>query len=272
METEIALSKLKARIDLYHQKKNRKKRYISYAWRVAASVAIILCLSYIGWKEFPEEKVIVMNRVYMPDGKKGAIMLPDGSSVWLNENSRISYAEDFLSGQRAVKLEGEAFFDVVRNEKSPFTVQTRQTEITVLGTSFNVNDTENTIEAVLQTGSIHIKLKASEKEFTLKPNERFYYSDLDRNIALENVDACLYSIWTRDRLFFDNVKLADVISRLEHWYGIRIEYPASLPEARMTFTVRNETKEQTFKAISEVAPIGYRIDGRKVVLYARNKN
>ncbi len=276
LETEVALDKFRERIREYQSKADRKKKILYYSWRVAAFVAIVLGFSYF-LSQYTgifthKDRLAVVNQVIMPAGSKGSISLPDGSLVWLNSSSKIIFPEVFDGENRSVRLEGEAYFDVVRNEKQPFIVQLGEMEVTVLGTQFNISgyDSRDEIETTLLSGSVRVRMEDSKEEFILKPDEKFSYSKSEKRSSVEPVRAGIYTSWATDRLVFDNEKLGDVLLKLERWYNIRIVCPKSLSEkVRISFTLRLETKEQTFKAMSEVAPIKYRINEDEVFIYEK---
>lgn len=111
--------------------------------KVAASVAILLVCSLGGYFtgqnqlfDSSIEEQLIMNRVIMGKGSKGSVTLPDGTTAWLNANSMLIYPEQFSDNKRSVKLEGEGYFEVVRNEKAPFFVETDGMIVNVLGTLF----------------------------------------------------------------------------------------------------------------------------------------
>ena len=127
----------------------RRQRRLSYYMKVAASVAILLVCSLGGYFtgqnqlfDSSIEEQLIMNRVIMGKGSKGSVTLPDGTTAWLNANSMLIYPEQFSDNKRSVKLEGEGYFEVVRNEKAPFFVETDGMIVNVLGTHFNVKNYE----------------------------------------------------------------------------------------------------------------------------------
>ena len=169
--------------------------------KVAASVAILLVCSLGGYFtgqnqlfDSSIEEQLIMNRVIMGKGSKGSVTLPDGTTAWLNANSMLIYPEQFTDNKRSVKLEGEGYFEVVRNEKAPFFVETDGMIVNVLGTHFNVKNYENkeTIETTLLSGEVEVFLSGMSKGIILKPNQRISCNRQSGTYNLAEVDASDY--------------------------------------------------------------------------------
>jgi len=272
VETEIALDKFKTRIEKYQQKQRKHKKLLGYTWRVAAAVLVIIGFSYFMQNRLlqpSQDSMLVMNRVVMPQGYKGQVLLPDSTIVWLNSNSTLTYPETFAADNRIVKLTGEAYFDVVRNEIKPFIVQTGHMEVTVLGTDFSVSDYDisDNIETILRSGSVRVKFDSDDKEFILRPDEKISYSKAAHQINIEHVNAVMQTSWANDKLVFDNDKFDDVLQQLEKWYGIKIRYTGKIAkDIPITLAIRKESKEQIFRAISEIVPVTCKIEEEEIII------
>ena len=256
------------------RKKKRIERIIMTWASAAAVVALVLTLLnifHIKSSELAFDSHSKINKVLSENSKK-KIVLPDNSVVWLNKNAMLYYPDRFDGEKREVKMEGEVYFEVVKNEEKPFIVNFGDDQIKVIGTSFNVkNIIENgKNEIVLLTGSIELHLGGTERKITLKSNEKLSYSTVNKEVIVDPVDGSLYNVWTKDRLRFDNEKLSYVIANLEVWYGTKIECPKSLAEEiRVTFTIIDETEEQMLKSLSKVAPIKYRLEKGKMFIFPK---
>lgn len=268
IETEIALEKLHEHIRLkIDEKKQRKQRRHKtfIASGIAASLLIILSLVFFTDHQSisDQKEIVMMNRVIAPSGTKVDVVLPDGSHVWLDSSSELTYPESFAEGQRTVSVTGKAFFNVVKDSLSPFTVNTKKMMITVLGTSFEVSDfnQENIAETTLRTGKIKVKLEGLDQTLILKPDEKLSYSGKENNFKIEPVNAQVLSIWANKEFRVENQTLAEIIPSLEQWYKIKIDCPDDLAQkTKVDFVVTDETKEQLFKVLAIVAPIRYTIN------------
>lgn len=269
-----AFARFTAEIDK-HDRKQQQMR-LSYIIKVAASVAILLVCSlgsyFAGQKQLfhssPAEQ-LVMNRVIMGKGSKGPVTLPDGTIAWLNADSKLIYPEHFQPGKRQVQLEGEGYFEVVRDEKSPFLVETDGMVVNVLGTHFNVKNYENekTVETTLLSGKVEVFLPGLDKSIVLRPNQRISCDKQSGAYKLGEVDAADYIIWIGDKLVCTNEKLSVVLHRMKHWYNLDIECKKGVPlNQRLSLTIRKESPEEILKLLTLISPIRYTIEGKKIII------
>ena len=213
-----------------------------------------------------------------PRGQRSVLMLPDGSKVWLNSESKISYTKEFnRRNTRDVYLEGEAFFNVVHNESAPFIVHAASSiRIEVLGTSFNVKSYRNdqTVETTLVNGKVSIdkveKDGQSSGNLILRPNQRAVYFKETNTLNVESVNASNLSAWRHDHLVFDETPLRDVFTQLERWYDIRIHVSENEDlECRLTANVQQESLENVLKLLETSHQIEYTISDKDVFIRGR---
>ena len=254
----------------------RRQSRLSFYMKVAASVAILLVCSlgsyFAGQKRFfgsSTTEQLVMNRVIMGKESKGAVTLPDGTIAWLNANSVLVYPEHFSADKRFVRLEGEGYFEVVRDEKAPFFVETNGMVVNVLGTHFNVKNYENkeTIETTLLSGKVEVLLSGMNKGIILKPNQRISCNRQDGTYNLAEVNASDYIIWIGDKLVCTNEKLSTILHRMKHWYNMDIECKKGVRlDHRLSLTIRKESPEEILKLLALISPIRYTIEGDKIII------
>jgi ferric-dicitrate binding protein FerR (iron transport regulator) len=164
--------------------------------------------------------------VNIASGEKAQITLPDGTVIFLNAATSISYPSDFGLKGREIFLSGEAYLDVVKNEKIPFYVNTDLIRIKVLGTKFNVSayDDSSIIEASLVEGSIELTTKgAKPQSVTLSPLEKVTYYKEHDILSIFKTSTHFETAWLRGELVFRSVKFSDIVSKLERRYGVNIE-------------------------------------------------
>jgi ferric-dicitrate binding protein FerR (iron transport regulator) len=170
-----------------------------------------------------------MNQLVIPYGKTSEILLPDGTHVFLNAGSRLIYPDFFADRNREVFLVGEAYFEVMYNEKQPFVVQTTDIRVRVLGTQFNVSayPSDNIIETVLTSGKVTLEQNHTgmfSETTELVPGQLAAFSKTERTIRLKEVDIENYTLWKEGLLKFESTDLSRVVKRLERYYNIRFKY------------------------------------------------
>lgn len=186
-------------------------------------LSIILCGSIIGvslLKNRQENKTEIFETIALKDSKT-KMLLPDSSIVWLNSESKLIYDSDFGRKERRVFLQGEAYFDITRNTRCPFYVQTKDIEAKVVGTTFNLDAYENqdSVSIFLIEGKVIIGVKGKkDTEITLKPNQILTYDKQTKDISIKDVDSDKYSTWISDKLTFDNATFSQIIKMIEEKY------------------------------------------------------
>jgi hypothetical protein len=170
-----------------------------------------------------------LNRLVIPYGKTSKLILPDGSTVFLNAGSQLVYPDFFKDKFREVFLVGEAFFNVFENKRQPFVVQTTDVRIKVLGTKFNVSayPSDKIIETVLTEGQIKLEPNNAglfDPGTELVPGQLASYDKTSKKTKLEFVDIRSYTMWKDGMLSFESTDLSRVIKQLERYYNIRFVY------------------------------------------------
>jgi len=246
------------------------KRHNLIKWYRIAAAVVFFCLIGTGayWLGVNngEKEHSTVNRLITAKGSKGMFHLPDGSIVWLNSESSLTYSADFSGKNRVVNLVGCALFDVVHDESRPFIVNTGNTSIRVLGTCFNVDNYSNMkdLRVALLRGKIQIFNNQSHSTI-LNPDELYEYNTKSGLSSVSKVNACLYANWINKRLVFDNDCLRDILISFEGWYQTDIECPEELAEnVRMSLTVRQENITEILDAMCAIAPIKYIVSNNKI--------
>jgi len=181
-----------------------------------------------------KEEVSKYNELVIPHGKRSSITFSDGSKAYVNAGSRLIYPAEFNKKNREIYVDGEIYIDVVQNKEWPFIVKTKNTDITVLGTSFNVNayESETDIKVALVSGIVKIESKG-EKGFQLKPNQLYTHNEKEKGL-IRNVDASKYTLWTKGIYQFNGEKLSVILNQLEKYYGVEIDCDEAA--ARFTYS------------------------------------
>ena len=209
-----------------------------------------------------------------PRGQKSVMLLPDGTKVWLNADSKLTYAKNFGErGLREVLLEGEAFFDVVRNPARPFVVHTSDLTIRVLGTSFNVKSysDDGHIETTLVEGKVEIDKPADlshiNSKVILRPNQKATFSKDSREIDIKEVAAGEAVAWRHDRLVFKSESFSEVIKQLERWYNVSIHIEENeYLSCPLTASIEKESLEEILDFLAVTHKISFTISGDDVFI------
>jgi ferric-dicitrate binding protein FerR (iron transport regulator) len=235
----------------------------NYFQRIAAILIFPLLLSFAAYYYFSQETSVVNAPAYAeiqcPMGVRTKFDLPDGSTGFLNSGSRLKYPVQF-NGERKVELVGEAFFDVVHNAESPFHVTTKNLDIKVLGTSFNViaNEDEPTEEIVLQTGSVDVSSLSGKSLAVLSPNEQLILDVQKRTFEKNKVEASTYTSWKEGKLVFRKENMQQMARRLSRWYNVDIVVDdKELDDYTFHATFIDEPLDEVLKMLSITTPLKY---------------
>lgn len=199
-------------------------------------------------------------------------ILPDGSKIMLNANSKISYHKDKRAHQRIVSLEGEAWFDVTKDLKNPFIVSTSSYKVLVHGTIFNIRSFQDNSPVVttLEHGSIEIlPLKGKNKEIIavkLIPGQQYYFNPKNNESLVSKVDTRFASLWKEDEIKFENKNFKDLLKILEGRYNVRfIVKDSELFDYHYDGIIRNETLASVLDILKLTLPFQYRMRENNIV-------
>lgn len=226
--------KLEKKINANNSRINIKKYLL-----LAAS--FLIAFIFIKYIFFPIDKNKLAENIFTTEkGSKSTLNLPDGSKIWINSDTKVTYNDDFGKNKREIFLEGEAYFDIVKDVERPFVVHTSNMKIKVLGTIFNVRaypDEDNT-ETSLIEGSIEVALpEDGSKIFQLKANEKIIVNNdskqknngvnessiiITKVKKLETDSSIVETLWRENKLAFREENLKNIVKLLNHWYNIDI--------------------------------------------------
>ena len=227
-------------------------------------------------------------------GSRTNVLLPDGTRIWLNSGSKITYKKKFSEGNREVSLEGEAYFDVFKNAKLPFIIHTATMDIKVTGTIFNVKayKGEATTETSLISGSVEVLLASDTAiKYFLKEKQKLIlksFAPTIGNVAedskektatkesitiiptriIAGTDINLETSWTRNILSFADERFDMVALMIERWYNVKIEFKNQNWQGKfLSGTFENETLQGALTALKYSTGFNFKIDGNKVTIY-----
>ncbi|WP_121809666.1 FecR family protein [Mucilaginibacter kameinonensis] len=273
------------------QTKRKKDRIIKLGSLLAAA-----CLM-LGVFWFTRKETIVpgkSNEITAPKNGISKIQLPDGSRVWLNMGSKLTYNNDFGTDQRRVSLVGEAFFDVVKDAQRPFIVTTPTISVRVLGTKFNVRsyDHDKTSEAALVRGKIELTvLKNPEKKIILNPSEKLTIINNQEPLAKSNIPTGSIAeetplialsrihqakkdtlpseaLWLENKLAFDAEDFESIAQKMERRYNVNIVFEnEEVKKLRFTGKFEKESINKALLSLQKTAAFRYKTDANQIVIY-----
>lgn len=205
-------------------------------------------------------------------GARTMVYLPDSTLVWLNAGSKLAYSRNYGVSDRKVTLQGEALFDVRHNKKLPFEVNSKEVNLKVLGTRFVFSDypDDKTVTIDLVRGKVFLEGNTENKQqLYLSPNERMVLCKETGRMRKQAIDATLSDSWTKGRLFFDEVSLADIAKELSRSYNVRIKVMPSMQDDVFygSFDMKQNTLEDILRIISSTKQMKYRYKDGEYILY-----
>lgn len=255
-------------------KKEERKPFRNKALKycIAAAAAAALFLTGAATSELVTGKR--QETVLMASSENiSSYTLPDGSKVWLNKNSWLTYNQRFGKRTRQVALKGEGYFEVNRDERRPFIVKMQNDlDIKVLGTTFNACNypSLNKAEVILRSGSVQVSDNGRNEHVILKPNQKFTWNEGTAEISSVNAMNCCR--WFEHRLVFDNVKLKDILENLSHKYQTEISLNVgNLADKHMSMTIRDESVEDILDILTTLLPIRWRYQGAEIIIENKTK-
>ncbi|MCE5178953.1 MAG: FecR domain-containing protein [Porphyromonadaceae bacterium] len=206
--------------------------------------------------------------VQAPKGEKANITLADGSLVWINSGSSLTYNNAFNQKERKVFLEGEAYFEVAKDPKRPFIVHTRDMDIEALGTAFNVRayPEENNASTVLLEGKI--KINAQGQQRILTENQRAIIDKTVHTFSTDKVFAVDFVQWKDGNLYFENSSFDEIALTLSRVFNVEIQFASErLRSMRFSGTLGNSSIRNALDILSLTSSMQYEMNGTVIELY-----
>ncbi len=210
---------------------------------------------------------VVYNSIVTPRGGQYQIVLPDGTSVWLNASSSLRFPTAFMGKERKVEISGEAYFEVKKNATQPFIVQINGgAQVEVLGTHFNIMayDNEVAIKTTLLEGAINMKQDAEVQR--LKPGQQAQLSSGKMKIV-SDVDVDQTVAWKNGLFDFNDDSITDIMRQLSRWYDIDVSYDGVIPEGHYVGSIRRKSNiSEVLKMLELAGDVRFEIQGKKVIV------
>jgi ferric-dicitrate binding protein FerR (iron transport regulator) len=284
-----------------------KSHGVSRMWRYVVAVAgcillFVFAYHFISQKNIPsgQDKFAKTNEIISKSGVRTKLVLPDGTLAWLNAGSKLNYTNEFNQKLREVELEGEAFFDVVKDAERPFIVHVSTINIKVKGTAFVVKSypQDETVETTLLRGTIEVSRKDNPNSplVILKPNEKLIFNkhvensipqDTNhgavKNESIREKDISVTSVsktipdsnkvetsWLYNRLVFDGDSFQELAAKMERWYNVKIAFKdQELFRYRFKGAFASESITQALDALKLTTKFSYQINSNEIILFRK---
>jgi ferric-dicitrate binding protein FerR (iron transport regulator) len=250
-------------------------------WRrrlfVLAAASLLLVVGMTGWwlavrrggREAAEKEKIVYNTVRVPRRAVYHFLLPDGTNVWLNAGSSLSWPTAFSGNERLVDLTGEAYFNVAANAGMPFHIRHHLLDVEVLGTVVNVNAYEDEKEAkvTLLQGAVRVCQDTSEATgVVLKPGQQARTTAAGQLVVVNNADLEAAVAWTAGRFRFDHADVKSILRQLSRWYDIEVRYQGDIGERCFTGEFSKTKSLSDIVKLLELSHIHCKIEGHYLIV------
>jgi ferric-dicitrate binding protein FerR (iron transport regulator) len=246
---------------------------VSFLLKVAASVLILVAVglgSIWTYEHIFKGSTFAIVHIEAPAGEKSKIQLADGSSVWLNSETVLTYD---ATNPRNVRVEGEAFFDIQKDAGNPFWVETASgMTVKVTGTRFNLRSYAGDpfVETTLEEGRVEILGENAVRLAELNPGQQARYTIRGGEVEVKKVSPELYSLWKNNEIIFSETSFYDLVPQIERWYGVSVELDEGInKEDRFTMTIKTESLRELLDMMKLTSDFDYEIVGSRVKIYSK---
>lgn len=266
-----ALQKVNHRIDT---KKKKSSRRLFTLISGAAAIILIVIVSIISVRNHDITQNMHTDLLALQTGVGETLeyQLPDGSKIWLNHSSVLSYPQEFGNVTREIYLEGEAFFEIAPDSNRPFIIHANNTLTQVVGTSFGIKAIKNTGEVLVtvSTGVVNLSVEGKESHIELRQGEQGVCHTIRKKLDKMNVPDPNLLAWKTKILVFKQSSLAEVAGVIESAYQIPVSVDSSMIDLQLTSTFEKLSLDEVLEIIGMTMPIHISKD-EKVILFSPDK-
>ncbi len=214
----------------------------------------------------------VIQTVEVAPGVRSHFYLPDSTEVWLNSQSKLKFSTNMVNeNTRTLKLEGQAYFNVQKDKRHPFIVETDQLNVKVVGTSFDLSAYSNDdfVAATLEEGKVEIIDDKGQELLSLVPGQQSYLNINQQKIWKNQVETSLYTSWKDGYLIFNETPIQQIARQLERWFNCKISLSEQVKNSEFSYngTIHDEVLEEVLKMLQLTTPINYEIINRNVTIW-----
>lgn len=208
------------------------------------------------------------NTLATPRARQYRLTLPDGTKIWLNASSSIRYPIAFTGKERRVTITGEVYMEVAKDAGRPFIVTTRHSDITVLGTHFNIMayEDEPAVNTTLLEGSVKISIPGKQTATIIKPGEQASVGNEGDDIKVKKVNAANIAAWINGFLSLKDCSVQEFMNQLSRWYDVDIEYAGKAPQQRFGGLINRNTSLSDILSVLDTGGIHTKLEGKKIIV------
>jgi ferric-dicitrate binding protein FerR (iron transport regulator) len=240
------------------QQVERSSNYLK-AYKYAAIALLMISLSggLFFSHIYQKKQELKFTEIRTDPGQISGMTLPDGSKIWLNSGTKLSYNNWYGISNRDIKINGEAFFSVAKNKKIPFTVNMGALKIEVTGTQFEVSnyDDSNSMKVVLEKGSVDIHSKNDQLIMQLSPKEMATFNKTAMTIEKVKVNPEHYTSWRNGIIQIFELPLEQVVVKLGKRYNQKFEVDPAVKDLPFTFSIENESLSDILYLLEKISPV-----------------
>jgi transmembrane sensor len=249
--------------------KNIRKIYIRTA-QIAALFLLVCSLFFILRNIVTHKEAETWQVVMNNQSNSKLVTLEDGTKIWLNNRSKLTFPAHFSGNSRLVKFSGEAYFEVHHDSLHPFIVQTNSIQVKVLGTSFNLRafPEDSKSEAVLVNGKVLIQNKAGQNMAKLTPGQLAEYDNEKDYVSIKEVNTNLYTCWRYETIQFNNATIKEIAKEISILYDVSFIYPGKFSDSsQYNFTFRkNQTLPDVLEMLDFITPYKFTKNNKDIVV------
>lgn len=212
-------------------------------------------------------KILVYNTLSTPKGGEYQVTLPDGTKVWLNAASSISYPQTFSGNERRVKLSGEAYFEVAKNKTKPFYVMVNDVQVRVLGTHFNISGytDDDKITTTLLEGAVQVSKNNAVK--ALVPGQKAIVNNGSAAIMVSAADAADAIAWKNGYFTFNDEDITGIMKKVSRWYDVEVVYEGAVSNEKFGGTFyRSKSINELLDYLRRIGNISFKVSGRRIIV------
>ncbi|MDB5089179.1 MAG: FecR family protein, partial [Mucilaginibacter sp.] len=208
-----------------------------------------------------------INTLSTPRGGTYQVVLSDGTKVWLNAASSISYPVAFTGKERHVSLSGEAYFEVAKNKEMPFYVRINNVQVKVLGTHFNIAaySDDNEITTTLLEGAVQVTKNNTHS--LLRPGQKAIVNNNSDNIAVSDADIEDAMAWKNGYFIFDDDDITGIMKKVSRWYDVNVSYQGNVSDQKFGGTFyRSKSITELLQYLEKIGKNHFTVEGRRIIV------
>lgn len=270
-EVSLLLSGIKQKNKNTSTSGSRSKNRLNGFYRIAAILILAFSVTFGLLKvlDHPSSPQLTYTEKISNKGEKKEVLLPDGTKIILNSDTKLRIPANFNKEERILEMEGEGFFDVASNPDKPFIIKSGETQVRVLGTSFDFKSyrEDDFIKLTVSTGKVRVNVADQDLQLSISPNEHLSVNKVDGNVSKETIKENNYIKWIQGSLYFNKEPISEVIKTINRTYNRKVILQCKSRDYKITGTHDNKSIEAVIDAICFTTGLHSRQEGDNIIIY-----